>query len=183
MPTPRHPAWTCPPGQPAPVGHVHSSARGVNMRPRCPLAAAKIEHVLPGGPQPPSMSIAQRTSGHDAHMSPRRKDWASHGLPAPGRTCPSASARRAHDARVSSRRSQDWACPTGRRGTAEHFHRSAPGVSMSSRAAASAERVHSSARPASPVPKCPLAAAKNEHVPPGQMFTRNEFLALALTEC
>jgi hypothetical protein len=33
------------------------------------------------------------------------------------------------------------------------------------------------------MPKCPLAATKNEHVPPAKMFTWNEFLALALTEC
>jgi hypothetical protein len=33
------------------------------------------------------------------------------------------------------------------------------------------------------MPMCPLATPKNEHVPPGEMFAGDEFLALALTEC
>ena len=46
-----------------------------------------------------------------------------------------------------------------------------------------AGHVHRSLRAEDMRPKCPLAALKIGHVPPGEMFTRNEFLALALTEC
>ncbi len=142
-------SWTCPPAQPTPVAHVHRSARAANMMPKCPPAATKVGHVLPGSPHPRG-SIA------------RLQEWTCPpGQPAPvthvhrsGRAasmmpkCPLVAAKKGHVLPGSPELVPgSWTCPPGQPTPVAHVHRSARAGNM--------------------MPKCPSAAAKNGHVLPG----------------